>query len=69
MVAFDNNVLVGYLFAVVRIDNRIGRGVLVPYEGLAIRDDQSSELIRVLYAKVFGFWLEQGCFQHSVLYY
>jgi hypothetical protein len=36
----------------IKIDNRRGRHVWVPYEGIAIRMDQPSELIRDLYAKV-----------------
>lgn len=63
--AFVNDELVGYIMGEIKINNRIGRCALVPYEGIAIRTDQSSELIRYLYAKVSVLWLEQGCFSHS----
>lgn len=49
--AFSNEELVGYLIGEINIDNRRGRYVWVPYEGMAIRMGQSSELIRNLYAK------------------
>ena len=65
--AFDNEELVGYIAGAVKVDNNRGRYTLVPYEGVAIRKDQSSELIKYLYTKVSVLWLEQGCFQHSVL--
>lgn len=64
--AFLNDKLVGYLFGIITISTRIGRGIVVPYEGLAIRKDHNLELIRKLYAEVSPLWLEQGCFQHSI---
>lgn len=65
--AFVNKELVGYLMGKIVISTRVGRYASVPYEGVAIRMDQSSELIRHLYAKVSVLWLEQGCFDHSIL--
>ena len=65
--AFVNDELVGYLMGEIVISTRSGRVAWVPYEGVAIRRDQSSELIRHLYAKVSVLWLEQGCFDHSIL--
>lgn len=65
--AFTNDELVGYIIGKIRIDNGRGRHIWVPYEGIAIRKDQSSELIRNLYAKVSVLWLEQGCFSHYTL--
>lgn len=65
--AFANNELVGYIMGEIKIDERRGRHAWVPYEGIAIRTDQSSELIRYLYAKVSVLWLEQGCFSHYTL--
>lgn len=65
--AFVNDELVAYIMGEIKINNRIGRCAWVPYEGIAIRRDQSSELIRYLYAKVSVLWLEQGCFSHSTL--
>lgn len=65
--AFSNEELLGYLIGEIKIDNRRGRYAWVPYEGMAIRMDQSSELIRNLYAKVSVIWLEQGCFNQYTL--
>lgn len=65
--AFTNNELVGYIIGEIKIDTLRGRHVWVPYEGIAIRMDQSSELIRNLYAKVSVAWLEQGCFMHYTI--
>jgi len=64
--AFDNDELVGYIIGEMKIDNLRGRGrhIWVPYEGIAIRMDQSSEIIRELYTRVSVLWLEQGCFSH-----
>ncbi|WP_346962296.1 GNAT family N-acetyltransferase [Clostridium sp.] len=65
--AFSNEELVGYLIGEIKIDSRRGRYAWVPYEGIAIRMGQSSELIRNLYAKVSVIWLEQGCFNQYTL--
>lgn len=65
--AFVNDELVGYIIGKIKIDNGRGRHIWVPYEGIAIRKDQPSELIRNLYAKVSILWLEQGCFSHYTL--
>lgn len=65
--AFSNNELVGYIIGERKIDTVRGRHIWVPYEGIAIRMDQSSELIRNLYAKVSVAWLEQGCFMHYMI--
>jgi ribosomal protein S18 acetylase RimI-like enzyme len=65
--AFANDELVGYIIGKIKIDNGRGRHIWVPYEGIAIRKDQPSELIRNLYAKVSVLWLEQGCFSHYTL--
>ena len=67
MGAFVNNDLVGYLIGEIVISTRVGRFVSVPYEGIAIRTDQPSELIKHLYAKVSVLWFEQGCFDHSIV--
>ncbi|WP_242850065.1 GNAT family N-acetyltransferase [Clostridium polynesiense] len=65
--AFSNDELVGYILGKVKIDNGRGRHIWVPYEGVAIRKDQPSELIRNLYATVSLWWLEEGCFSHYAL--
>lgn len=67
MGAFSHEELVGYIIGEIEIDTMRGRHVWVPYEGLAIRADQSPELIRYLYAKVAILWLQQGCFSHYAL--
>lgn len=58
--------LVGYIFGIIVSSSRIGKGVMVPYEGLALQEDTSSKIIRLLYAKVSQEWIEQGCYQHSI---
>lgn len=66
--AYVNDELVGYIIGEIKLDASMrGRHVWVPYEGIAIRMDQSSELIRNLYAKAAVLWLEQGCFSHYTL--
>lgn len=65
--AFDNSKLAGYIMGEIKFDDIRGRHVWVPYEGIAIRLDQTSELIRNLYAKVADLWLEQGCFMHYTI--
>ena len=67
MGAFANGELAGYIIGEIKVDSRRGRHVWVPYEGIAIRMDQPSELIRNLYAKVAILWLEQGCFMHYTI--
>lgn len=67
MGAFVNDELVGYSIGKIQIDTDRGRHIWVPYEGVAIRKDQSLELIRNLYAEVSTLWLEQGCFNHYIL--
>lgn len=64
---FQNGELLGFLLGRVMVDTRNGRYVSVPYEGMAIREDQSFELLRELYTHASPLWLEQGCFNHSVL--
>ena len=65
--AFVNDELVGYIAGKIKIDHERGRHVWVPYEGIAARTDQPSELIRTLYAKVSILWIQQGCFHHYAL--
>ena len=62
--AFVSGKMVGYIMGEIKVDTFRGRHVWVPYEGIAIREDQSPELIRTLYAKVADSWLKQGCFMH-----
>lgn len=65
--AFVDDELVGYIIGKIKIDNGRGKHIWVPYEGIAIRKDQPSELIRNLYGKVSILWLEEGCFSHYIL--
>ncbi|MCM1991403.1 GNAT family N-acetyltransferase [Oceanirhabdus seepicola] len=67
MGAFLNDELVGYIMGEISIHNLRGKHVWVPYEGIAIKMEQSPELIRNLYAKVSVKWLEQGCFSHYTM--
>lgn len=62
--AFLHRELVGYLIGELKIDTLRGRHVWIPYEGMAIREDQSPELIRALYAEISAMWLNQGFFMH-----
>ncbi len=65
--AFVENELVGYIVGGIKTDPLRGRHVWVPYEGVAVREDQSPELIRALYAKVCAAWVKRGCFMHYVV--
>ncbi|WP_342472206.1 GNAT family N-acetyltransferase [Metasolibacillus sp. FSL H7-0170] len=65
--AFTNNELVGYLIGEIKHDTTRGRHVWVHYEGVAIRADQSPELLRNLYAKASEAWVKQGCFMHYTI--
>ena len=65
--AFVENELVGYIAGTVKVDPLRGRHVWVSYEGMAVREDQSPELIRALYAAVCAAWVKQGCFMHYVV--
>lgn len=67
MGAFEKNELVGYMIGQIKADTLRGRHVWVPYEGMAVRADQSPELVRSLYAKVSIVWLKQGCFAHYII--
>ncbi|KPU43161.1 acetyltransferase (GNAT) family protein [Oxobacter pfennigii] len=65
--AFVENELAGYIMGEIKVDPSRGRHAWVPYEGMAVRADQSPELIRTLYEKVCTAWLKQGCFMHYVI--
>lgn len=65
--AFDEDELVGYIFAQVKFDETRGKHAWVPYEGVAIKQGKSGELIRSLYAEASKLWLEYGCFAHYVI--
>jgi len=65
MGAFSRGELVGYLIGMIRIDTRMGRCTVIPYEGVAVAEDQPADLIRYLYAETSVLWLEHGCFTHS----
>jgi len=62
--AFAENELVGYIIGMVKDEPLRGRHIWVSYEGMAMRADQSPELIRTLYAEVSSAWVEEGCFMH-----
>lgn len=65
--AFMDGELIGYIMGEITVDLLRGKHVWVPYEGMAVRTDQSSELIRMLYARVSAAWLEQDCFMHYAM--
>lgn len=65
--AFAEDELVGYMIGEIRVDSSRGRHIWVPYEGMAVREDQSPELMRTLYAEVSAMWLKQGCFMHYAM--
>jgi GNAT superfamily N-acetyltransferase len=65
--AYEEDELVGYLFAQIKFDETRGKHAWVPLEGMAIKQGQSGELIRTLYAEVSRLWLNYGCFTHYVL--
>ena len=62
--AFSHQELVGFLIGELKIDSLRGRHVWIPYEGIAIRENQSPELIRFLYTETSVMWLKQGFFMH-----
>ena len=64
--AYNQNEFVGYLVGEIKGNNGASRYASVPYEGLAIREDQPLNLIKHLYAKVSLLWTQYGCFEHSV---
>lgn len=65
--AFVDDELLGYLFGEIIDSTRVGRYASVVYEGVAVREDQPYELIRLMYSHVSVLWLEQGCYEHSIL--
>ncbi len=66
--AYNDDLLLGYLIGEIRIDAVRGNGrhIWVPYEGVAIREGQSAELLRTLYSEVSLLWNEKGCFNHII---
>jgi GNAT superfamily N-acetyltransferase len=65
--AYEEDELIGYLFAQIKFDETRGKHAWVPLEGMAIKQGKSGELIRTLYAEVSRLWLNYGCFTHYVL--
>ncbi len=65
--AFASDELVGYIFGEMKIDDR-GRHIWVPYEGVAIRMDQSSELIRSFIQRVLFYGLNMATLATIHLY-
>lgn len=66
--AFNNNEMIGYIIGEMKIDGLRGRGrhIWIPYEGVAIRNDQSPEILREIYSRAAVLWLEQGYFSHHI---
>lgn len=67
MAAFTGGQLAGYILGEIKDDPIRGRHIWASYEGLAVRENLSPELIRALYAAVSDLWLERGCFRHYIL--
>jgi ribosomal protein S18 acetylase RimI-like enzyme len=65
--AFNNQQLVGYLFGQVEISKSDERFIWIPYEGIAIKQNESLELIRQLYATVASKWVQEKCYTHSII--
>jgi ribosomal protein S18 acetylase RimI-like enzyme len=65
--AFNNQQLVGYLFGQLEMSNSDEQFIWIPYEGIAIKQNESLELIRQLYAKVAKKWVQSKCYTHSVM--
>ncbi|HKL47406.1 MAG TPA: GNAT family N-acetyltransferase [Candidatus Izemoplasmatales bacterium] len=66
MGVYNQDVMVGYLFATIENSKRHGSMAWVPYQGMAIEGKQTKDLIRILYANASILWVEKGCFYHSV---
>ncbi len=63
---FQGDTMMGYLFAQV-MESSKGHMAWVPYEGLALKQDKSLELIRLLYTKASELWVNASCLIHSTL--
>lgn len=63
---YQEDTMIGYLFAQV-MESSKGLMAWVPYEGLALKQDKSLELIRLLYAKASQVWVNATCYIHSAL--
>lgn len=63
---YQGDTMIGYLFAQV-MESSKGWMAWVPYEGLAIQEDKSLELIRLLYARASELWVDASCLIHSAL--
>lgn len=64
--ALEDEKLVAYVIGNTSVDNFRGRSGFVNYPGMAIADNQSEELYRVLYTLVAEEWVNKGYFNHFV---
>lgn len=64
--AFEDGKLVGYVIGYPAVDDYRGRCAFINYPGMAIADNQSEELYRLLYALVAEEWVDKGHFNHFV---
>lgn len=62
--AYENGEMKGYLLSDVRADAVLGRRAFIPYEGMAVAQDESPELYRQMYARIAEMWLDQGALAH-----
>lgn len=65
--AYKDSSMIGYIISHVKTDGVFGRCAWVKYEGMAIDENEDSELYRKMYAYIANLWLEAGCLTHYVL--
>lgn len=64
--AIEDEKLVGYVIGYPSVDDYRGRCAFINYPSMAIADNQSEELYRVLYSLVAEEWVNKGYFNHFV---
>lgn len=65
--AFINDILIGYIFGEITNNSNQQKKIHVSYEGMAVKQNHSIEIVRQLYCKVATYWIENDCFEHSVI--
>ncbi|HAX03183.1 MAG: hypothetical protein A2Y45_07100 [Tenericutes bacterium GWC2_34_14] len=63
--AFDEELLIGYIMGKCELLERKSI-VKVTFEGISLKHDVSSEVLRQIYQHVSMLWIEQGCLKHEV---
>ena len=67
VVAFKNDIAVGYIYGLTYKKEHGKSFVHVPYEGLAAITKQSSDIIKYMYKEVSKQWVNQGFFIHYLM--